>query len=256
MKTLLVDLGNTALKWAWADAPEMQHTVVHAGEPGALEGLAAAWAAEPPARALGCSVAAAPLREAVERALPASSAPLAWLAAQAVHARAPRLRSAYRDPHQLGADRWHAALGAAARFPGEALLVVHAGTALTVDSVLLEEGGAVFAGGRIAPGGALMRASLARGTAGLPLAQGVWSAHPDHTDDAIATGVLEAQAGLVDRAAAAMRERGQEPRLVLAGGAAAELAPLLLARFARASVEHNLVLRGLAVRAADPAPSS
>jgi type III pantothenate kinase len=251
MRTLLVDLGNTALKWAWADAPEAQHTVVHAGEPGALAGLGGAWAAAAPVRALGCSVAAPALRAAVERGLPAGSAPLAWLGSQAVHAEAPRLRNAYRDPHQLGADRWHAALGAAARFPGEALLVVHAGTALTVDSVLLEDGGAVFAGGRIAPGGALMRASLARGTAGLPLAQGAWSALPDHTDDAIATGVLEAQAGLVDRAAEAMRARGQDPRLVLAGGAAAELAPLLLTRLERASVEHNLVLRGLAVRAAD-----
>lgn len=250
MKTLLIDLGNTALKWAWSDAPEAQHTLVHEGEPHALESLATSWAAEPPGRALGCSVAAAALRSAVEQALPAG---LAWLAAQAAHAGAPRLRNAYRDAYQLGADRWHAALGAAARFPDEALLVVHAGTALTVDSVLLEDGGAVFAGGRIAPGGALMRASLARGTAGLPLAQGVWSALPAHTDDAIATGVLEAQAGLVDRAAATMRERGQEPRLVLAGGAAAELAPLLLERFAHASVEHNLVLRGLAVRAADPA---
>jgi type III pantothenate kinase len=256
MKTLLVDLGNTALKWALADTPEAQRTVVHAGEPGALATLGAAWASEAPARVLACSVATAALRGAVERALPAGSVPLVWLGSQAIHAGAPRLRNAYRDPHQLGPDRWHAALGAAVRFPGEAMLVVHAGTALTVDSVLIEADGAVFAGGRIAPGGALMRASLARGTAGLPLAQGTWSALPDHTDDAIATGVLEAQAGLVDRAAAIMRERGQEPRLVLAGGAAAELAPLLLGRFARASVEHNLVLRGLAVRAADPAPPS
>jgi type III pantothenate kinase len=250
MKTLLVDLGNTALKWAWSDAPETQHTVVHEGAVPTLAMLRESWRSDPPARALGCSVAAAPLRAAVEQALPAG---LAWLASQAVHQGTTRLRNAYRDPHQLGADRWHAALGAAARFPGEALLVVHAGTALTVDSVLLEDGGAVFAGGRIAPGGALMRASLARGTAGLPLAQGAWSALPAHTDDAIATGVLEAQAGVVDRAAAVMRSRGQEPRLVLAGGAAGELAPLLLACFARASVEHNLVLRGLAVRAVDPA---
>lgn len=249
-RVLLIDIGNTALKWAWADQPGAPHTVVHADIADPLAALRAAWAGAAPTRVLGCCVAG----EAIKAAVASALAPLEveWLAAQpAYEGSALRLVNAYRDPLALGSDRWHAALGAAHLHPGAALLVVHVGTATTVDSVLPgpDPATCVFAGGRIAPGPLLMRDSLVRGTARLPAARGVQRDFPDNTQDAISTGVLEAQAGLVDRAAAAMRAAGHEPRLVLAGGAAAEIAPLVLPGFAHAAVEHNLVLRGLALRA-------
>ena len=55
----------------------------------------------------------------------------------------------YLTPETLGADRVAAAAGAAAEYPGEAVLVVDCGTAMTLDFVSAD---AEFKGGNIAPG--------------------------------------------------------------------------------------------------------
>jgi len=248
MSELLIDIGNTALKWAWANDPAAPATLVHAGVGDLRPTLRQAWAGLRPARVFGCSVAADLAMHAVDDALTPS--PVVWLRAQARFAGEFSLINAYRDPLALGTDRWHAALGAASLHPGEALLVVHVGTATTVDSIVPRaHGELLFAGGRIAPGPVLMRDSLARGTARLPQARGQRTDFPDNTMDAISTGVIDAQVGLVERAADAMRGAGHEPRLMLAGGSAQEIAPYLMPEFERAEVAHNLVLRGLALRA-------
>lgn len=248
MSALLIDIGNTALKWAWADAPADPQTLVHAGLADLRGALRERWAGLAPTRVLGCSVAADLVVHAVEDALAGQR--IEWLRAQPRFDGSFTLVNGYLDPLTLGTDRWHAAVGAASLDPGEALLVVHVGTATTVDSVLPQADGSLrFAGGRIAPGPVLMRDSLVRGTARLPHARGSYRDFPGNTMDAIISGVLDAQAGLVERAARAMRAAGHDPRLVLAGGAAQEIAPLLLPAFERAEVKHNLVLRGLALRA-------
>ncbi|MEG0822515.1 MAG: type III pantothenate kinase [Burkholderiaceae bacterium] len=248
MNAMLIDIGNTALKWAWADSPAAPQTVVHVGLADLRPALRERWAGLAPHRVLACSVASDLVVHAVADAL--AGCRIEWQRAQARFEGPFTLVNGYREPLALGTDRWHAAIGAASLHPGEALLVVHVGTATTVDSVVPEPDGSLrFAGGRIAPGPVLMRDSLARGTARLPHASGVRVDFPDNTMDAISTGVLDAQAGLVERAARAMRAAGHPPRLLLAGGAAQEIAPLLLPEFERAEVEHNLVLRGLALRA-------
>jgi type III pantothenate kinase len=57
--------------------------------------------------------------------------------------------SGYEHPHTLGIDRWLDLLGAWALYPGEASLVIDAGTYVTLD-LLLENG--QHAGGMIVPG--------------------------------------------------------------------------------------------------------
>jgi type III pantothenate kinase len=159
------------------------------------------------------------------------------------------LINGYRDPGQLGADRWHAMVAARQSFPRQPLVVVCAGTATTVDSVDLA---GRFLGGVIAPGTSLMADSLARGTARLPRSTGRPVAMPDNTDDAIASGVADALAGLVERRVRALaRAAGAPPQLVLAGGRVAELASRLwLAdEVAGIMIEEHLVLRGLWLRA-------
>jgi type III pantothenate kinase len=155
------------------------------------------------------------------------------------------LRSAYREPGQLGADRWHALIGARARFPRSALALVNAGTATTVDSVQAD---GMFCGGVIVPGVDLMRASLARGTARLPLAAGDYVLHPDNTDDAIRTGILDAQLGLIERRIRRLREiSGTPPQVLVSGGHGAALAALLQNQggYGAVAQEPDLVLRGL-----------
>jgi type III pantothenate kinase len=251
---LLVDAGNSAVKWgtlaldgALADGGR----VVHRDGADLATLLQTAWSQlHAIDRVIGCAVAGPKVVDAVDRIVARLGwTPVEWLRAQSRFAgRSLTLVNRYRDPAQLGTDRWHAALGACVQRPGTSLVVVNAGTATTVDCVR-HRGETEFIGGCIAPGVRLMLESLARGTAGLPLADGATADFPASTDQAIMTGVLDAQAGLVERVwhrfTAAL---GAAPALLVGGGHADAIVARLAADLAPA-IEHNLVLRGLALRA-------
>lgn len=252
--TLLLDVGNTALKWAQSEGERLGHAQVelHRGRADGLEQrLAQAWqkvAWNDPA--LGCSVAVADVREAVERAARTHGGSIRWLAAQNRYDGAFVLQNGYRAPGQLGADRWHGMLGACERRPGQSLVLVAAGTATTIDCVEWRGGVALFIGGCIAPGTALMLESLAQRTGGLPHARGDWVDFPDNTDDAIATGVTDAQTGLALHVVERARRRfGSSPQVIVSGGDADALAERLSICGVALAIEHNLVLGGLALRA-------
>ncbi len=252
--TLLVDVGNSAVKWARRAADGSVSAggrALHRGGLDVAAALSDAWRGAPaPRRAVGCSVASAAVVAAVERAARAVGlAEVEWMRSQASFRGEVTLVNGYLDPRQLGADRWHALLGACARLPGASLVVVNAGTATTVDCVRAGADSSRFVGGCIAPGVRLMLESLARNTAGLPLATGAPVDFPDTTDRAIVTGVLDAQAGLVERVWRRFSAGlDLSPRLLLAGGHAELLAARLPGELAPL-IEHNLVLRGLALRA-------
>jgi type III pantothenate kinase len=157
------------------------------------------------------------------------------------------LRIAYAHPERLGVDRWLGMLGARAARPG-VLLVVGAGTAVTADAV--DEQG-IHLGGIIVPGIATMKASLLAETAGIRDAGEDPARAPelfaDDTGAGVNGGVAHALAALVDRAAAELERRtGAAPTLVLTGGDAARIEPLI---HASTTVEPDLVLRGLVVYA-------
>ena len=141
----------------------------------------------------------------------------------------------YEDPARLGVDRWCALLGARSLTP-VACVVVMAGTATTIDTL---DGDGRFLGGLILPGLDLMRRSLARDTAALPLAAGKYSAWPRRTDDAITSGCVEAQAGAIERAVARL---GDGAACLLSGGAAGVIGEHLGIAHRRVD---NLVLEGL-----------
>jgi type III pantothenate kinase len=246
---LLVDAGNTRIKWAIAalDAAPGDWTAHGAVPHAELDRLQAAWAGQGLTRAIVSNVAG----HAMQAQLAALLAPLLPAAPQWFTSRAELggLRNRYRNPAQLGSDRFAAALGARCLAPGKALVVATCGTATTVDAVTA---GGEFLGGMILPGLGLMLGALARGTAQLPqVAPGERYAAPpvfaDHTSDAILSGCLAAQAGAIERACAAL----PADLCIVSGGAAASVAPLL-------SVPHwmldNIVLVGL--HAAAPLPTS
>lgn len=256
---LLLDAGNSALKWVLM-TPDGQVGPAHGTRRNAppaelAAALAREWrqrAAVPVQAAYGCGVAAPELLRAIEQAaMEALSLPVHWFETQ------PRfehdgivLRNGYRDSTQLGVDRWHALIAARAAHSGRSLVVVTAGTATTVDGVTIDGS---FVGGAIAPGVRLMFEALARGTAGLPLSRGQMVAYPDNTDDAIASGVLGSQLGLIERFVRNFRIEHGDPLVVLTGGHAAQLAPhagvgTSLSALAR---EENLVLRGVYLRACE-----
>jgi type III pantothenate kinase len=251
---LLIDVGNTALKWALTDAagePGPVSTEIHRGTDDLVARLGVAWGSltlrEP---ALGCSVASTEVRAAVERAAVERGVSVEWLGAEAQHGGQVLLGNGYRTPAQLGADRWHGMLGACLRRPGESFVLIAAGTATTIDCVAANAQGARFIGGCIAPGARMMLEALAQRTAGLPHARGTVVDFPDNTDDAIATGVVDAQAGLASRVIERFtRHLGRTPAVLVSGGDAALVADRLRSSGLGPAIEHNLVLAGLALRA-------
>ncbi|MFQ6722163.1 histidinol dehydrogenase, partial [Bordetella pertussis] len=102
--------------------------------------------------------------EAIAATLRAGGCDIRWLRAQPL---AMGLRNGYRNPDQLGADRWACMVGVLARQPSvhPPLLVASFGTATTLDTIGPDN---VFPGGLILPGPAMMRGALAYGTATVP----------------------------------------------------------------------------------------
>ncbi|MCB6183893.1 type III pantothenate kinase [Leeia sp. TBRC 13508] len=147
----------------------------------------------------------------------------------------------YDFPNKLGADRWLSLIAARSAHEGN-VVVVNAGTAVTIDA--LDESGA-FRGGFIVPGLHLMRQSLAKGTAGLPLQEGGFANYPSNTGNALYTGAVQAIAGAIMQIAHQMLNDGIPPGMcMLSGGDANIIAPHL--SLPVTIVEH-LVLDGLAV---------
>ena len=232
---LLVDAGNTRVKWALARADAAlgdwvaSGAVLHAD----LDDLAGEWDAFQATRAIVSNVAGTAMRERLAAVL--GPIDTEWFASSAERA---GLVNGYREPARLGCDRFAAAIGARALAPGQALVVATCGTATTVDAVSAD---GHFLGGMILPGLALMAGALARNTAQLPDA--VADAAPpalfaDNTHDAIVSGCLSAQAGAIERAVAGHGGAA----CMLSGGAAPFIAPAL--QVAHKLVE-NIVLVGL-----------
>ncbi len=232
---LLVDAGNTRIKWALAAPGAVlgdwlaSGAVAHAE----LEQAALIWQQHGIARAVVANVAGAAMRQRLQAAL--AAVPIDWFASTAER---DGMRNNYRVPAQLGCDRFAAALGARALEPGRALLVATCGTATTIDALSAD---GVFLGGMIVPGLGLMASSLARNTAQLPQIS-AGRAEPrgfaDNTDDAILSGLLAAQAGAIERA----YDMHRAHNCIISGGAAPYIAAVL-ARPHR--LVDNIVLLGL-----------
>jgi type III pantothenate kinase len=230
---LLVDAGNTRVKWALAeeDAPLGMFSASGAVAHSDLASLPAHWQGMAIRHALVANVAGDALRARLAALLPAGAA---WLASL------PELKgmhNRYRNPAQLGVDRFAAALAARALAPGQPVVVATCGTATTVDAV---SAGGDFLGGMILPGLALMASALARNTAQLPQVapRDLPRGFADNTDDAIIAGILAAQAGAIERACA---DHGAAVCL-LSGGAAPYVAPALRIPY---TLVDNIVLVGL-----------
>lgn len=240
---LLIDAGNTRIKWGVVDAGGW----VAEGMLGHEEAARFSGIAEEHRglrRVFGANVAGSGVASEIARALDGVAPVPEWLAASA---ECLGVRNRYDIPAQLGADRWAALIAAHALYRC-ACLVVNAGTATTVD--ILDADGD-FQGGLILPGEDLMRRALAGNTAQLPFAEGEFVHSPRNTADAIRTGCRHAQLGAIERM---FREIEDMPgaRCVLSGGAAAQLAGQLAIP---CSPIDNLVLKGLAVIAADLSPT-
>ena len=231
---LLVDAGNTRLKWGlWQGGHWLDRGWLPAGRPhdlsGSLDGRRPEW--------IGVScVGGERQRALLEAELAWFDCPRFWLRAEA---RRYGLLNRYEDPGRLGPDRY-AMLLACLRMGLAPCVVVGAGTALTADALT---GEGEYLGGLILPGMELMRRALREGTAGVGEVSGRACEFPRSTGDGVETGILTAlSAGAEALRGRLARRVGGEVRMVLTGGDATRLAGQFTTRV---EVVEDLVLEGL-----------
>ena len=210
---ICLDSGNSRIKWGVHDGAKWlgQGAVSHA-EIGQLAEHLTPWPLA--GKILLANVAGASAAQTIRQTLTSWQAEWLEVASQASRC---GVSNGYKNPGQLGVDRWCALLGARA-LTQSPCVVVMAGTATTIDSL---DASGRFLGGFILPGGELMRRALAKDTAGLPFANGTYAAFPQCTDDAIVSGIIEAQVGAIERAVSRL---GSAAHCLISGGNARVLA--------------------------------
>jgi type III pantothenate kinase len=245
MKALLLDVGNTRLKWGIADDGEIHRTGNITRQKIQESGL---------------GVLTTRLPRSVDTAIASNVAgtTLATRLAGLVGAHCNRdlhfaktLRSAhgvtnsYKQPRRMGVDRWVAMIGAWSELRS-ACLVVDAGTAVTIDAI---DASGNHLGGQILPGVAMMADALTNKTSDIPNVRP--AAKKDYSDlamfatntrDAVGSGSLGAVTGAVERAIGVLRAHARRAPIVLTGGDASRI---LSALDGAPLHRPNLVLQGL-----------
>ena len=247
MSTLLIDAGNTRIKWARLRGAKRGPVRALAWSASNINRLAKQilGGADQWQQVLVASVAGVAVNAALRRAASAAGAP----APTFMHStsRLAGVTNAYRVPAHLGVDRWLAMIGARAQWPRQALCIVSIGTAITVDvldSRGRHRGGWIIPGPRLMVDALLARTALIRQRAtrgaAARAAAGLWARD---TRSAIEIGALQASDAVVTHAhREAARLLKRPVLLVLSGGGARANANSIHAP--------ELVLDGLAVLAA------
>jgi type III pantothenate kinase len=274
MSLLLIDSGNTRLKWGLQREPYRRRQAFAAR--GVIELRALSGAKSPLVQLFKalkvaglspsvhvCNVAGPVIERQIRTAARRTELQSVQFARSSVAAAG--VRNGYREVWRLGADRWLALIGAHHEYPNMDLCIVGIGTALTID--LLDASGR-HVGGSIIPGPRLMIESLLARTAGIRRRAGGWRAASDvdrtasevggllsmfahDTQTGLLVGARHACAAAIEHARAeAGQQLGRRPRLLLSGGATDAVTPLLRSPYRR---EDDLVLRGLAVIASTAA---
>jgi len=239
--TLLLDIGNTRVKWARPEGGKLaaQGAALHLDDQ-LPQALAQAFEGPNPKRVLACNVAGPLVGKAIsDLCHDRYSLQPEFLISSAEQC---GVKNGYTDPARLGADRWAALIGAFHEFGGPAC-VIDAGTAITVDAIGKR---GQHMGGLIAPGPQSMRRALAGATAGLPdQGEGEFLLLAHDTRSGITSGGWQAAAGLVERMHAHLvATLGADTRFIITGGDAGRLVKIVSAPF---ELCPDLVLQGLAV---------
>lgn len=251
---LLIDAGNSRLKWACVVAGALQpgEAVARSGDlEHDVRQLSLVWAPlPPPRRVLLASVLGPDFCGALSHCtMDAWSVPVESITPQRC---AHGVINAYAEPERLGADRWLGLLGAR-RAATEASCVIDCGTAITVDALRAD---GTHVGGLIMPGLGSMRRALTEGAHALHHEDGddIAGAAPPFAADtrsALLAGTLCAAAGAIDRAVAGMlAELEGTPRRLITGGDASQLLPLLAEPNAYA-LQAELIFEGMMLFATD-----
>ena len=242
---LLIDIGNTRLKWTSQHDGRLSPADAIVHDQANLENaLPVIWQdLDTPQDVWVSSVADARVNEIVDRYL------ISHWGRKPNYIRSSRavlgVTNSYTEPHKLGSDRW-LAMVAAFQHEGRCVMIVDCGSAVTIDAVN-DDG--EHLGGAIAPGITLGNSVLTRQTSlRWQQATGMLPAKifANSTTDGIASGIGYGIIGLIEKAYRELADTGQHPVVYLTGGDAAFISHAL-------SIEHkqvdDLVLQGLAMLA-------
>ena len=246
---LLVDIGNSAVKWCTLSADDQLSPMGHDYYPTKNITPAffnALWAdLDKPEKIVVSCVA----KNNVWQALQKGCGNLWSLDAKRMSSpkKACGLTNAYEDVESLGSDRWFAMLGAfnqqtTASSSSSSYLVVGCGSAITLD-IIDSEG--LHQGGYILPGLAMMKKSLALETANVcvdPELSNPSLLPAKTTAGCVDAGILLSAVKLIE-AVFEQQSQHNPVRCYLAGGDAAVITDLLSIKYV---IMPNLVLRGLA----------
>lgn len=234
---LLIDIGNSRIKWAIFKDKEWLADGVSAHDK--VNTLMREWDRFPlPQKVIGCNVAAETLTSPVSEYWQGRGISVSWFKSGKSCC---GVTSLYDHPEQLGPDRWAALIGAW-HSAKKACLVVSAGTALTMDA--LNHTGE-FVGGLILPGKHLMHESLASGTHALNHLTGQAVDFPKNTADGMASGIALSMSAAVEVTWNRLASRNEPAPLCIVTGGDAEW----LAKHLRISViiAPKLVMEGLLI---------
>lgn len=247
MPFMVIDVGNTRLKWTLYERPAVGAAVLAQGVDflEQIDTLAeGAWADLPePSRMLGCNVAGPVVKRAIEEQMEHWDVEAHWVVASEAEA---GLVNGYQIPDRLGSDRWVAMIGARHHMLRQGaprpIVLVMVGTAVTVEAI--DEAGH-FVGGFILPGHGIMLRALETGTAGLHVPTGEVCEFPTNTSDALTSGGTFAIAGACERMVQHLQQRcGHEPLCLMTGGAGWKMLPSMSRPF---ELVDSLIFDGLMV---------
>ncbi len=153
------------------------------------------------------------------------------------------LISGYKQPELLGVDRWVAMIGAYSQTQkGHGAMVIDAGTAITIDAI---DANGNHLGGTIAPGLELMRSSLNKNTQRLMMVKEA-TVNPvaDNTQDAIASGTMWSLVGNIMHTEQRLNlDTDDKIDYFITGGDAQQLMQYLPSKY---QLVNDLMLQGLA----------
>ena len=238
---LLLDGGNSQLKWAWVENGTFSE-VGHAPYRD-LTQLGEEWLqfADEDVKIVGCAVCGSVKKAMVEEQL---TRPVEWLSSMP---QALGIRNHYRRPEEHGSDRWFNALGSR-RFTQNACVVVSCGTAVTTDALTEDNH---YLGGTIMPGFHLMKEAMALKTANLNRPIGKVYPFPTTTPNAIASGMMDAVCGALMMMHGRLKDKtgeGKPVDIIITGGGAARVVQALPESFVhdnQVKIVDNLVIHGL-----------
>jgi type III pantothenate kinase len=251
---LLVDIGNTRIKWARLHGVRVSRAqaAVHSAWSSATYVRRLFGRGPRPTRMWVTSVAGPRVNRALAAAARRAGVDSTFVT---VPRRGGGVTVGYLEPWRLGSDRFVAAIGAHELFPQSPVCVVGVGTAMTVDLIGAD---GRHRGGVIIPAPALMVDTLFTRTHGIHRraqgggrggASGIFARS---TRAGVVQGARHAAAALIDRAVEEARALlGRKPLVVLTGGGAATVRPMVRSPCV---VVPDLVLRGLEVLARGEAP--